>query len=359
MKTDMSDQPVSESHQQAILDKLDLILKRIDMLEERVGRAEAAVHEIPGIAATAVNTVDAYFGDHADQASELGVKVPQAIELLEKLVASDLLDTLELLTKRIDQFQPWLAMLADLPGMAVTGVDSVDDYLTPRAETFSMLAEQMPKLLGIFETLTHSGILDSLEKIAHHAGDYKPFLDLLADVPGSLITAVDSFDEVMSHYKSNGIDVLGRGRQAFELAVQMTEPQMLQIFKEILSQRETLQMLVALLRDMPGIVSMVADTVDEFWLQYAPEGVQLDSMMDDLRRGVFDPVVVSVVASAGRSFAESAHKPSSAGVLDLLKFTREPEFRKTMGFLLAFVRDFSHRLDSSDIQKSTTQNGRH
>lgn len=348
----------SAAYQQVVLDKLDLILTRMDTIEARMDCVEATVAEMPGIAATAVNTVDAYFSDHADTASELGKKVPQALDLLEKLAASNLLDRLNHIADRVEQFEPWLAMLADAPGMAVSGIDASDEYLNSKAETFSRLVEQMPRWVGILETLTESDLLRSLEKLAAHTDDFTPWLNMLTDMPGALITAVDSFDELVAHYKSNGVDILERGHQLLELTLQVTEPKNLLIFKELLAQRHSLQMLIALLRDMPGIVSMAADTTDEFWRQYAPEGDQIDAMLSDFRQGIFDPAAISVVASAGRAMAESAHNPSSAGPLQLLKSLREPEFRRAMGFLLTFVRDFSQRLDHAHIQKSTIKNGR-
>lgn len=290
MKENSNRDSRSDSHQELVLEKLDLILKRMDAMESRLEKAESALKELPGVAVTAVNTLDEYFADHASEASELGQKIPQALNILETVAASDLLDSLELLSKRLDQFQPWLEMVADVPGM--------------------------------------------------------------------LLTTVDSLDETVAHYRASGIDVLERGHQGLELLLQLTEPRMLKTFKEILDQRETLGMLVEFLRDTPGIVTMMIDTLDEMWLRYAPEGGQIDAMLDDVRHGILDPAAVSVVASAGRAMAESARHPHSAGPLSLLKAMKEPEFRRSLGFLLTFVRDFSQRLDNPNYHLTARQNGR-
>jgi len=71
-----------------------------------------------------------------------------------------------------------------------------------------------------------------------------------------------------------------------------------------------------------------------------------------LRHGLLDIHTVSVVASAGEALARSEQEYQPASILQMVKALMEPEFRSSMGFLLSFVRHFSHSLQASSLPHS-------
>lgn len=270
----VTDSPSSDP----VLERLDRILNRLEAMESRLAAVEAQAHELPGIAATAINTLDEYFGQKSGASSDLPERLLKTLELFEKVATPENLTTLGHLAKHSEALMPWLGLLGDVPGM--------------------------------------------------------------------LNVSVDTFDETMNRLKEGGVDVLTRSQQLGVLLNLLSEPHTISLLTQLMQQRDSLQMLTELVRDAPGIVSMIVDTGDELFRRYQRSGEDFEHLMYDLRHGVLNAQSVAVVAAAGQSLAQSARDCEPAGPMRLLGALREPEFRRGLGFLLSFVRHFSHSLDT-------------
>jgi DNA-binding transcriptional ArsR family regulator len=290
----------TESGSEAIINRLDKILERIDKLEARLEKTEKAVHELPGIAATAINGLDELVAPLRVAGSEWPERLPALLEILEQLTQPPMLEVL----KKVSSLAP---------------------------------------------TLGSPAVLEAFEFLAHHADQFAPWIKILADVPGLLSTGVNGLDETVAHLKNSGVDIQERGRSLIQLVLQATDPRTLQLFSELLHQRETLLLGVHAMRDLPGILSMAVDSLDEFYRNYDLNGHDLGDLFHSLRRGILDIHTVSIVASAGEALADSERDYQPASLFQMLKALGEPEFRSTMGFLLSFVRHFSHSLQAAHL----------
>lgn len=363
---------IPESHADVILNRLECILERLDRLEARLDKTEQALHEMPGMAATVVNTLDELSAPLRMQGSLWPERLPALLRLLEQWTQPEILDKLEYLSARKAQFLPWLNLLADLPDLLSTGVDSLDAEaaalkaagtdLSNRLEPLLKLLLEVskPEYLSILEQLSRllpilarPAMLEALESLAQHADQFAPWLKLLTDLPGLLNVGINGLDESMAHLKNTGgIDIQERGRALLQVVLQATDPRTLHLLSELLMQRETLLMGVYALRDLPGILSMAVDSLDEFFRNYDLSGHDIDHLLHSLRHGILDVHTVSVVASAGEALARSEKDYQPASLFQMLKALGTPEFRNSMGFLLSFVRHFSHSLQASSLPHS-------
>jgi len=275
---------MSDSDSEAILSRLDQILSRLEQLEMRLEKNEKVLQEIPGVAAMAVNTLDAFIAPLQQEGSEWPKRLPAMLKLIEKLTQPDVLAALETVAKHADQFVPWL--------------------------------------------------------------------NILADVPGLISSSVDGFDQYMDDLKHKGVDLQERGRALMQVALQASEPRTLHLISELLHQRDSLLMGVSVMRDIPGIVSMAVDSLDEFYKQYDLGGHDFARLLHSLRHGILDIHTVALVASAGEALASSEQDYQPANLFTMFKALGEPEFRNSMGFLLSFVRHFSRSLQAGHVPHS-------
>jgi len=273
----------SESASEAIISRLDQILNRLDQLESRLEKSEKALQEIPGVAATALNTLD--------------------------------------------------------------------ELSAPLRMEGSEWPERLPSLLNLAEKLTQPNVLEALEVVAAHADQFVPLIKMLADVPGLISASVNGLDENADHLKNSGVDLQERGQALLQVVLQATDPRTLHLISELLHQRDTLLLGVHAMRDIPGIMSMAVDSLDEFYKQYDLGGHDFGSLLHSLRHGILDIHTVALVASAGEALASSEQDYKPASLFTMFKALGEPEFRNSMGFLLSFMRHFSRSLQAERIKK--------
>ncbi|PIQ28654.1 hypothetical protein COW36_12220 [bacterium (Candidatus Blackallbacteria) CG17_big_fil_post_rev_8_21_14_2_50_48_46] len=287
---------------EAIVSRLDQILARLDQLESRLEKSEKALQEIPGMAATAVNTLDELSAPLRVEGAQWPERLPSALRMLDELTEPEVLETLEHLVHKKDQFLPWLNILGDMPGMMSTAVDSLD------AEAASLKA-------------SGTDLSNRLE----------PVLKLMLEIsrPENIQTL-----EALSRF----LPILGR-------------PDMLEAFEVLAHHADQFVPLIKILGDIPGMIGTGVDTLDDLYKSYMA-GHDLDRLIASLRHGLLDIHTVSVVASAGEALARSEQEYQPASILQMVKALMEPEFRSSMGFLLSFVRHFSHSLQASSLPHS-------
>jgi len=267
-----------------------------------------------------------------------------------------ILSRLDQIINRLDQLETRLERsekaLQEMPGVAAMAVNTLDEWTAPLRQEGSEWPERLPALLNLAERLTQPNVLEALESVAKHADQFLPWIKMLADVPGLLSASVDGFDENMADLKNNGVDLQERGRALLQVALQASDPRTLNLLSELLHQRDTLLMGVHAMRDIPGIVSMAVDSLDEFYKHYDLGGHDFGQLLHSLRHGILDIHTVSLVASAGEALASSEQDYQPASLFTLLKALGEPEFRNSMGFLLSFVRHFSRSLQAGRLPHS-------
>lgn len=285
---------------EALLQRLDHLLMRLDQLEARLSQIEARFEELPGVFATAVNTLDQISEPLRLEGAVWPERLPILLKLLEQLTQPDVLECLEHLSARKDQFLPWLNVLADLPAMVCTAVDTLD------AET---------------ATLKRAGI-DLSERL-------EPILRLLLEISKpENISALQALSQLLP--------VLGQDA-------------MLAALQNLTQHLDQWIPLLKMLADIPGMISTGVNSLDAF---YQANRQDMDKLLERMQHGILDMRTLVILASAAEALALSQKDYQPSSLFQALKLLATPELKHVMGFFLSFMRYFSHSLQASNLPNS-------
>jgi len=196
-----------------------------------------------------------------------------------------------------------------------------------------------------------------LERIEARLAKLDPLLDA---APGLISMAGDTFDELAAELG----DADERVRGALRLLEHATRP-------EVLAQLEAG---LGLLEQVPGLVSMVGDSFDEFAREAAEQGVEIDRLVPELGRALHAvlalltdaqvrhlldsdlllPGAVEALGTAARALATTQHvQPEPRGLFATLSALRDPAVQRAMGFAIDVARRFGANLERPALPAST------
>ena len=141
--------------------------------------------------------------------------------------------------------------------------------------------------------------------------------------PGLVAMAGDIVDEAYRKADTQGVNIDERIRVALQLAEKLTQPQM----------TEQLAALLKLGEQLPGMVAMTVDMVDEGMKQAIANG--------------FDPQALADTAGAASIALTQAKTEAPAkvgGIFGLLKMIKDPDRQKSLGFLMNFLKHFGRKI---------------
>lgn len=182
-----------ESPLPVTVDKLDLILNKLNSIEHRLDKLESLTQPLPGIVATASDTLDIYF-QHLDPDSER--LVPEVKHILQSLMQPEILAGFNQMLTLIPTVAPHLATLESLPGILATASDSLEEgvaYLESRGvDVPGILPELMPLIAALLSPKTLHALLHFVTSLP----ELTPMLLLTKDLPGMLATVTDVVDDI-------------------------------------------------------------------------------------------------------------------------------------------------------------------
>ncbi len=146
---------------------------------------------------------------------------------------------------------------------------------------------------------------------------------LMRQAPGLVAMAGDMLDDTYRQAEANGVNPEERLKNALHLANKFTDPEMI----------KKLDGLLLLGERMPGIISMIFDSMDE-------------KMQMAMAHG-FDPRVLSQTAgNANTALTNAMAEPPAkvGGIFGLLRAIKDPDRQKGLGFLLNFLKHFGRQL---------------
>lgn len=159
--------------------------------------------------------------------------------------------------------------------------------------------------------------IDTLEKAVGR------LTDLMEQGPGLVAMAGDMADEAYRNAAARGLNLEERLHNALHLAGQITAP-------ETVAKLDTL---VQLSDQLPGLVAMTVDMLDEGMKKAVSHG--------------FNPDVLASVAGAANTaltVAHAEHPVSSGGPFKILRALRDPDRQKGLGFFMNFLKHFGQNL---------------
>ena len=169
----------------------------------------------------------------------------------------------------------------------------------------------------------------------------------LQEAPGMAAMATDIIDEAI---RTTGVDVESRAKAGLQILVQLTEPATL----------AALQQGLQALSDAPGLISMVADIMDEQIGTATQEGIDIGMRLKGLLalanrlsdpnttaslEHVLEPRAVAAIGALGTAIAESKNQSHSpVGPLGLIRALRDPDVQRATSFLVAIAKRMGQEL---------------
>ncbi|HWN71429.1 MAG TPA: DUF1641 domain-containing protein [Haliangium sp.] len=225
------------------------------------------------------------------------------------------------------------------------------------AETIASLQQVSARLERIEGTLARlEGILAQSSGIAALAERATPGVAMVTDI----------LDEWALAAGARGVDLDQRLARGLHLLQRLTEPGVADALEAVLDRMDRVQALLARLDALPGAVATVADTVDDFVMALADRGldveqvvrrgaagldrvarlVQSPAFQEVLDSGILEPHVVQVIGHLGRALSAARGEPGErAGLMALLRATRDPDVQRAIDFGLRFLRHFGDRIE--------------
>lgn len=269
--------------------------------------------------------------------------------LQERLNNEKTLRALDHLLARIDTLETAVDRLATLmeqgPGMISMAADTVDETARRAADNGIYLEERLSNALHLAERLTAP---ETVEKI-------NALLTLAEQAPGMISMMADAVDEEIRHACDRGVNIDKRLGTALRLAERITDPQM----------EERLNTLLDLSDQMPGMLAMTMDILDEGYRKAADAGLDLQTLFNQgafalkqmvallsseefkalMASGVLSPQTLNVVAQAGEALTESQQaEHKKAGLFATMRALSDPDRKRAMGFVLTFMKNFGKKL---------------
>ena len=221
------------------------------------------------------------------------------------------------LLSRIDTLEKALANLTTLmqqgPGMVAMAGDMVDETYKQADANGVNIDVRLKNALVLAEKLTAPAMVEKLNGLVTFSNQ----------LPGLLAMTGDMIDESYRQADANGVSLDNRLKNALTIADRLTAPAMV----------EKLDNLMTLADQLPGLVAMTVDVVDE-------------QMKGAIASG-FDPKALAETASAANSALTKARTepPAKAsGIFSLMRALRDPDRQKGIGFLLNFLKHFGRNI---------------
>ena len=234
------------------LNAIEHLLARIDTLEKAVDHLASLMEQAPGMAAMAADVVD----EAARKAEARGVNVEEhlgvALQLAEKLTAPAMLEKLNFALDAMDQ----------LPGMVSMAADVLDEAVRKSEARGVNVEERLDVALQLADKLTHPSMLDKLNMA----------LDMADQAPGMVVMAADVLDETAQKLEARGVNLEERLDVALQLAEKLTHPSML----------EKLNMALDAADQIPAMIVMAADTIDEAVRKADARGVNVEERFNKI-----------------------------------------------------------------------------
>ncbi|MCB9101541.1 MAG: DUF1641 domain-containing protein [Anaerolineales bacterium] len=279
------------------------------------------------------------------------------------------------LLDRVESLDKMMGLAEELiqqgPGLAAVVADSVDEFYVEAARSGTDLELVLQNALQVATRLQNPRLIQLITQLLDQTESLELLVSLIEQGPGVTAMLADSLDEMMRTATSTGLDPEALLQNGFQIALRLQNPRLINALTKLLDQTESLEMLASLAEQGPGVVAMVADSVDEMVRVSAASGIDFDILMNKglaalikfisvvdsqefdalLDSGILEPHTVGVVGQTGRALAQSyaldQTQPHKVGPMGLFKSLNDPDVQRALGFLTAFAKQFGRQLAPS------------
>ncbi len=211
---------------------------------------------------------------------------------------------LEKITSMIDQAPPMVSML----------MDTVDETIA-EANIQSPMQERLDAAKELVFRISQPNTLKGINHL----------LDLAHQVPGLTAMAADTLDEVAYNTNQQKYGLQDRLNGLGNLFQKMSDPNTI----------AKLEQLIDLSEQLPGLIAMSVDTIDE-----VAEGTDL-----------MGPKNMELLKSAMKAnqYANSVPPAKIGGIFSMMKLLRDKDVQSMMGFMFNFAKAFGKELNERKI----------
>ncbi len=191
-------------------------------------------------------------------------------------------------------------------------------------------------------------------------------LQTLSDnAPAVAATVTDMVDEMVQRAASRGIDVDARLRRVADLAVRLTDPEVLEVVDMLAERADLAQKAIHAADRAPAMIAMVVDIFDETVARAAAEGVSVEALVQRsleagrrfatfvqgaqfgalLDSGVLDPYAIEIIGRAGKALADVAQlPPARTSLFGMVRGAGDGDVKRSLNFLLRVAKRFGQLL---------------
>ena len=349
---------------------LTRIVKRMDTLEEAVNRLADLLEQGPGIVSMVTDIADEGVRNASQQGIDIEDRLSNALVLAEKLTSPAM----------VEKLSGFIEMSDQLPGITSMVADMVDEGYKHAANNGVDIESRLSNALVLAEKLTAPEMVAKLSGI----------IEMSEQLPGIMSMLTDMVDEGYKTAANNGVDVESRLSSALALAEKLTAPEMV----------EKLNGIIEMSDQLPGIMSMVTDMVDEGYKNAAENGVDIEGRLNqalslaekltapemvakveglmqladqapgviamvvdmvdegaaDLQKndtisqlsGLMNPQTLKMLGQISQALSDTQNqKPEKIGPFGAFRALRDPNMQQATGFLLNFGKNFGKSLNNS------------
>lgn len=196
--------------------------------------------------------------------------------------------------------------------MSKNGVQANWDETPAGRQVQARLSEERT-LMAIDRLLTR---LDTIEEAV------KGLEQTMQQGPGMVAMVADMADEAYSKADAAGVSIEARLKNALVIAEKLTSPEMV----------TKLDDLVAFTNQLPGLVAMTVDTVDEGMRKARENGLEPETM-------------VAWASQFGIAMREAQNEPApKLGLFGMMRALNDPDRQRALGFSLNFLKSLGRQM---------------
>lgn len=199
-------------------------------------------------------------------------------------------------------------------------------------------------------------------------------------VENALATGTDFVDEKISRAVESGVDVDDRLSGLTGLLSKLSEPATISALGELLEQLPQLAQLGKLASELPNLLAIVGDMVDDYQQRFAADGVDVEKAIsnglnavlylgsqvdhehlqrigDLLGSGILNPNALNVIDNAAKSLNSAqvsacGENTDRIGIFGMLAALRDPQIQRSLSFAAQFGKCFGKNLDEKNLDPS-------
>ena len=184
---------------------------------------------------------------------------------------------------------------------------------TPAGQQVQSRLSEERTLLAIDRLLAR---LDTVEEAV------KGLEQTMHQAPGMIAMVADMADEAYRTADANGVTIEDRLQNALVVAEKLTQPETVQKLNDLMTFADQL----------PGLVGMAVDTVDEGLRTARENGLEPETLVD-------------WASQFGRAMREAQNTPSpKLGLFGMLRALNDPDRQRALGFSLHFLKSLGKQM---------------